>query len=147
MKKITTWQTALSPIVLLSAALGMSAALASTQGDVNGLWLTEEGDAVIEVEECPDRLGSLCGTIVWDVDAGTPTDTCGARVIQLDEYSDGAWRNGWVYDPRKDKTYKGKLSADGNELDVRAFIGVAVLGETEHLTRTERLPKKPACRK
>ncbi|MBV1788484.1 DUF2147 domain-containing protein [Marinobacterium sp. D7] len=147
MTKITTRQYATSLLLLTSALLGAQHALANTPNDAKGLWLTEVGDAVIKVEDCPDRPGSVCGTIVWDVDAGTSTDTCGERVIQLDEYSDGAWRNGWVYDPRKDRTYKGKLSADGNELDVRAFIGVAVLGETEHLTRTERLPTKPACRK
>ncbi|MEJ2042891.1 MAG: hypothetical protein P8X74_11360 [Reinekea sp.] len=49
MKTITTWQTALSPIFLLSAALDMPPALASTPGD--GLWLNGSHQKVKKFKE------------------------------------------------------------------------------------------------
>lgn len=136
------------PALLSSLALASPGiAAASTPDDAKGLWLTAEKDAVIEFKDCPDRAGSLCGTIVWDKDAGTPADTCGVRIAQANRYVDEAWRDGWVFDPRTNKNYKTTIRAKGETLSIRAYIGVEVLGETEQMTKTASLPATPVCKK
>src|SRR5512139_1280214 len=97
-------------LVCLAALAAVSIcgpASAASADDARGLWLTAEKDAVIEFKGCADRAGALCGIIVWDKDAGTPADTCGVRIAQLERYENEAWRDGWVYDPRDKKKYKG----------------------------------------
>jgi uncharacterized protein (DUF2147 family) len=114
--------------------------------DAKGLWLTAQKDAVIEFAPCAATPTALCGRIVWDKDAGTPADTCGVVIAQLERYDNGAWRDGWVYDPRDKKKYKGAVRVKGGELHIRAFVGVEVLGQTEQFTRVTALPATPACK-
>jgi uncharacterized protein (DUF2147 family) len=133
-------------IAALSLAFVSIATHAAGPDDARGLWLTAEKDAVIEFKPCADRASALCGTIVWDKDAGTPADTCGVRIAQLERYDNEAWREGWVYDPRDKKKYKGALRVKEGVLNIRAFIGAEILGQTEQLTRVQALPASPACK-
>lgn len=121
-------------------------AQAAGPDDAKGLWMTAESDAVIRFAPCAEAPGALCGTIVWDKDAGTPADTCGVRIAQLARYDKDAWREGWVYDPRDDKKYKGVVRAQADELRIRAFVGVEILGQTEQLKRVATLPAAPVCK-
>lgn len=137
------------PALWLGALLAGTwhAGASAASDDAKGLWLTAQKDAVIEFAACADRPAALCGRVVWDKDAGTPADTCGIQVVQLNRYEQDAWRDGWVYDPRDRKTYKGVVRSANGVLKIRAFIGVEILGETEQLTRVAALPATPACRK
>lgn len=119
---------------------------AANSDDAKSLWITAQKDAVIEFKACLDRPGALCGQIVWDKDAGTAADTCGVRIAQLDQYKKEAWRDGWIYDPRDKKTYKGTVRVKDKTLNLRAYIGVEVLGETEELFRVDALPVTPVCK-
>jgi uncharacterized protein (DUF2147 family) len=133
--------------VFFAGTVALSAwAFASDSNDAVGLWMTAQSDAVIEFKPCGDLGGALCGRIVWDKDAGTSNDTCGVQVAQLNRYVDGAWRDGWVYDPRDNKKYKGVVRVKSGDLYIRAFVGVEVLGETEELTRVSALPATPVCK-
>lgn len=114
--------------------------------DAKGLWLTAAKDAVIRFEPCADKAGALCGTIVWDKDAGTPTDTCGVRIAELTRYDGEAWRDGWIFDPRDSKKYSGAVRVGGGALQMRAYMGVEMLGQTETMTRVRTLPPKPVCK-
>ena len=40
------------------------------------------------------------------------------------------WAGGTIYDPNNGKTYKCKIKLEGNQLKVRGFIGVSLLGRT-----------------
>jgi uncharacterized protein (DUF2147 family) len=130
------------------ALFGASQVHAANADDAKGLWITAQKDAVIEFKICPDRPGALCGQIVWDKDAGTPADTCGVRIAQLDKYNQDkeAWRDGWIYDPRDKKTYKGVIRVKDKTLNMRAYIGVEVLGETEELFHVDAMPATPVCK-
>jgi len=123
------------------------AARADGPDEAKGLWLTAEKDAVLEFKPCAAKPGALCGQIVWDKDAGKPGEHCGLQVAQLDRYDKEAWRDGWVYDPRDNKKYKGVLRVKSDELHIRAFVGAEVLGQTERLTRVKELPESPVCKK
>lgn len=124
----------------------VATAQAAGPDEAKGLWLTAEKDAVIEFKPCADRPAALCGRIVWDKDAGTPADTCGVQVAQLERFENEAWRDGWAYDPRDKKKYKSVVRVKGGDLYIRAFIGVEVLGQTEQLKRVAALPAAPACK-
>lgn len=132
-------------ITVVCWSLAVSAQAAGPD-DAKGLWMTAENDAVIRFAPCAEAPGALCGTIVWDKDAGTPADTCGVRIAQLARYDKEAWRDGWVYDPRDDKKYKGVVRAQADELRIRAFVGVEILGQTEQLKRVATLPAAPVCK-
>ena len=141
---------------VLGTALSLAAWSAAAAGpdDAKGLWQTAEATrhdllariAVIEFKPCADRPAALCGRIVWDKDAGTPADTCGVLIAQLERYDNEAWRDGWVYDPRDKKKYKGVLRVKSGDLHIRAFVGVEVLGQTEQLKRVTALPDTPVCK-
>lgn len=141
--------THLSRLVLttLVATFGAGSTLAAGPEDAKGLWLTAEKDAVLEFRPCANRASALCGAIVWDKDAGSSSDTCGVQVAQMERYENDAWRDGWVYDPRDKKKYKGTLRVKGGELHLRAFVGAEVLGQTEQMTRVIALPASPVCTK
>lgn len=132
-------------ITVVCWSLAVSAQAAGPD-DAKGLWMTAESDAVIRFAPCAEAPGALCGTIVWDKDAGTPADTCGVRIAQLGRFDKEAWRDGWVYDPRDDKKYKGVVRAQADELRIRAFVGVEILGQTEQLKRVATLPAAPVCK-
>ena len=135
-------------IALMSAAaLSLAAsAQAASLDDAKGLWMTAQSDAVIEFKACIDAPAALCGRIVWDKDAGTPADTCGVQIARLERYDNDAWRDGWVYDPRDKKKYKGVVRLKGADLYIRAFVGVEILGQTEQLKRVPSLPQTPVCK-
>jgi len=135
-------------IALMSAAVLSLATSAQAAGldDAKGLWMTAQNDAVIEFKACADAPAALCGRIVWDKDAGTPADTCGVQIAQLQRYDNDAWRDGWVYDPRDKKKYKGVARVKSGDLFIRAFVGVEILGQTEQLKRVASLPQTPACK-
>jgi uncharacterized protein (DUF2147 family) len=132
--------TALTALILTA----LSAHAAPT--DAAGLWLTAAKDAVIEFKSCADKASALCGRIVWDKDAGTPKDTCGVTVARLERYDGEAWRDGWVFDPRDNKKYKGALRLKSGELHLRAFVGTEILGQTERFSRVAELPTSPVCK-
>lgn len=51
----------------------------------------------------------------------------------------GAWKGGHILDPNNGKTYRCKmsLSESGQQLDVRGFIGISLLGRTQTWHRLE----------
>lgn len=134
-------------VPLLSAAWLLAALPVAAAGPdaAKGLWMTAQNDAVIAFAPCADAATALCGRIVWDKDAGTPADTCGTLIARLERHADGAWRDGWVHDPRTGKNYKGAVRVKSGELHIRAFIGAEVLGQTEILKAVTALPAAPVC--
>jgi len=51
-----------------------------------------------------------------------------------------------VYDPRDKKTYKAIVRVKERDLAIRAYLGVEIVGETEHLARIDTLPASPVCK-
>lgn len=127
------------------AATSHAPTFAGDLKDVRGLWLSAAEDAVLDFQPCPDQPVALCGRIVWDKDAGTAASACGVQVAQMERFDGAAWRDGWVYDPRDQKRYKGVLRIKDGRLHLRAFVGSELLGQTEQLTRTASLPSTPRC--
>lgn len=142
--KNTLWYPA---VLLLAACLSLPASAQTPAPAVppaepaQGLWLAAQKDGVVEFKPCSEEPAAMCGTVVWDKDAGPgkPGD-CGLRIVKLRRKDDGVWRDGWVHDPREKKNYKGALRIKGSVLALRAYIGTELLGQTEEFTRVEAIP-------
>jgi uncharacterized protein (DUF2147 family) len=132
---------------LASASLAASPLAAQAAGEgVSGLWLTEKGDARIQVSQCGN---ALCGKVAWlrdaiDPDTGRPqTDSKNPNAslaarpmvgIQLflgmKPAGPGRWA-GHIYNADDGGVYEGKLSLTGpGTLRVEGCLGALCGGET-----------------
>jgi uncharacterized protein (DUF2147 family) len=151
MFRLTHLLISLRASLICALVLGAPPAIAATEQSPVGLWSTEDGHGVIQIEPCGD---ALCGRIVGiDRAAGEPMPTdvqgrpqCGLTII-TDELptSDGRW-NGSVTDPRSGDAYHAQLWVDAEgRLNLRGYIGIPLLGQTRTWQRfTGRL--SDACR-
>ena len=120
--------------------------LAAAAPNVFGDW-KEPGGAVIRVAPCGS---DVCATILTvspnapaQVDARNPDPAqqtrslCGL-VIGRSFHLNGQERarDGLLYDPRSGKTYHGEMSAEGDELHLRGYIGMRMFGRTQTWMRT-----------
>lgn len=46
-------------------------------------------------------------------------------------YKNGSYAGGTIYDPKNGKTYSCKMTLKGDQLDIRGFIGISLLGRTD----------------
>ncbi len=87
--------------LFLSSVLMCSTGIHAAAGplEAKGLWLTAEKDAVVKLDDCADKVGAICGQVVWVKDVASTSSDCGVQILQLTRYDQDAWRDGWVYDP------------------------------------------------
>jgi len=140
----------------------MSAILTSTAyaggDDILGVWNTEDKDAKIEIFHCGDKY---CGKIVWlkepNYPEGSKTGTPGTPLIDrnnpdrllrnrsllglqiMDDFvynGNNKWTSGKVYDPDNGKSYSSNMTlVSHNQLNLRGFIGISLIGRTSIWTR------------
>jgi len=141
-------------ILFLSAA----PALATGADDILGVWNNGEKDAKIELFKCGTRY---CGKVIWlkepkypaeskDGMPGTPkldhnnpkaglrsAPVIGLQIVHDFIYDGGnRWVDGKVYDPKNGKTYSGKMTlVSAQQLELRGFIGISLLGRTTSWTK------------
>lgn len=148
-------------LLLLSTWFSLTAFCSSlTPDDILGTWFNQAKDAKIEVFKCGN---DFCGKIVWlkeptyltgskEGTPGTPkvdtknpdpshrtTPLLDMRMMQGFQFAgDNLWKNGKIYDPDSGKTYSAKATlVSHDELDLRGFIGISLLGRTEKWTRAK----------
>ncbi len=141
-------------IVIVACALFLLTGYAyAEEADVIlGQWYTdpEEKDAVVEIYK---DNGLYSGKIVWlknpkeddgtiKVDKENPDEArrndplVGLNLVQGFSYKGkNKWAGGSIYDPENGKTYKCKMALKGDDLKVRGFIGISLLGRTTHWLR------------
>ncbi len=139
--------------------LGMAASVfAAGPDDILGVWNTEKNEAKVEIYKCADKY---CGKIVWMKDPNYPSGSkegtpgtpkvdhmnpdpalrsrpvMGLQFMSNFAYGGGnVWEGGRLYDPEKGKTYSGKMTlVSANQLDLRGFVGISLLGRTSKWTR------------
>ncbi len=155
MKKITGICIAVTALFFV-AFVSTPAQAQVKADDVTGVWLNEDEDAHIKIE---NRNGKYFGNIVWlkepiDEDTGKPKlddenpdpelqnrSIMGLELLSDFEFDgDDEWEDGDIYDPKSGKTYSCYMvftDKTKNELKVRGFIGVSLLGKTTYWTRVE----------
>jgi uncharacterized protein (DUF2147 family) len=128
--------------------------------DILGIWLNQKQDAKIEVVQCGN---DYCGKIIWLKEPvypagskeGTPgapkidyknpdaalqkTPLMGLQIMEGFQFSgDNLWKNGKIYDPDNGKTYGSKATlVSHDQLDLRGYIGISLIGRTEKWTRAQ----------
>jgi uncharacterized protein (DUF2147 family) len=130
---------------LLTAMFAATSVHAQADGGVQGVWLTQAGDAKVRVTKCG---GGICGVIVWlkePIDAATgkpavddknPNAMLAKRpMIGLPLFSgmrpDGQNRwSGQIYNADDGKSYVSHISAGGDALRVEGCVGTLCGGET-----------------
>jgi uncharacterized protein (DUF2147 family) len=131
---------------------------AANPEDILGVWNTEHNDAKVEIFKCGEKY---CGKIVWlkdpnyppnskegtpgtpKIDHNNPDPALRARPVMGLQFmsnfryaGDNVWKDGRLYDPEKGKTYSGKMTVvSHNQLDLRGFVGISLLGRTSKWTR------------
>lgn len=119
-----------------------------------GTWLTGSKKGQIQIYK---QGNNYFGKIVWlkepnDPATGKPqTDTKNpdaqkaARpllgLVNLRDFKydgDNVWEDGKIYDPETGKEYSCKLKlTNANQLDVRGFVGVSLIGRTDTWVRVK----------
>jgi uncharacterized protein (DUF2147 family) len=117
-----------------------------------GTWIVEDGSARVKIEKIGNKY---FGKTVWmkepndengkpKVDVNNPDASLrnqpriGLRIMKDFEHEGkGIFKNGNIYDPKKGKTYCGKITMkDDDHLDLRGSIcGFGMLGRTSSWTR------------
>ncbi len=145
-------------IVILQFVLAYGTALATGGDDILGIWNNQEKDAKIEIFKCGEQY---CGKIVSLKEPDYPADSkegtpgtlkldhhnpdpalrsrpiIGLQIVNGFVYAGGnLWKDGTVYDPKKGKTYSGKMTLKSpTQLNLRGFIGISLIGRTAIWTR------------
>ena len=156
---------ALAATILLTVAAAFCVPCFAEEGDaVLGQWTTEGGKSRVEITK---KEGKYFGKIVWlrepdyppdDAEAGKPKHDrnnpeaakrskpiLGLDLLKDFRYSGkNSWSKGTIYDPENGKTYKCNMTLVGkNQLDVRGYIGISLIGRTTSWTRYVP-PKEPS---
>lgn len=125
---------------------------AQKKDDILGKWLNSSGEGQIEIYKRGDKY---FGKLAWikepndekgkpKTDQKNPTERLrskpilGLEILKNFVFDDGKWSDGTIYDPKSGKTYSCKLSLkDSNQLSVRGFVGVSLIGRTEVFKRVK----------
>ena len=149
-------QTLIRTLLIAALSLGAFglAARAQAQEAPVGLWKsiddeTKQPKALIRIAE---KDGLLTGTIEKLINPTEPDPKCdkctddrkgkpvqGMTILIGLRKLDGDWGDGQILDPNNGKVYraKAKLTDGGKKLEVRGFIGIALLGRTQTWLREE----------
>lgn len=140
MKKI---KIALLSLLLIS--IGTSAFSQTGQSDAGkivGLYWSPKKDAKIEIYKKGEQY---FGKSVWVAnprkDIKNPSeslktrDVLGIELLTNFIYNGGVYTDGTIYDPESGKTYDCKITPIGQDLKIRGYIGISLLGRTEVFKR------------
>jgi len=147
---------------LFLALAGFALSVTADDADVLGVWATaptDKGQAHVKITE---DGGAYFGQIIWlekatfddsegpelagkeKTDRQNPKKSMrsepivGLQIVKnMKPKGDGSWDGGTIYDPENGKTYKAKMSLDGDTLKVRGFIGFSLLGRTSEWKRVK----------
>lgn len=119
---------------------------------IQGLWLTENGRAKVEISPCQQEPKKLCGLIKAlkeplttegkpKFDHLNPEPSLRARPLMglsmlqdFEPRSDDphVWENGTIYNPSDGKTYSCTLTLQENQtLEVHGYVGIPLFGKTQ----------------
>lgn len=107
--------------------------MAGRSQDVLGKWLTEAGDAQVEIYQAGNKLN---GKIIWLQQGPETKDRhnpdaklkdrklMGVNILSGLSKSKDKWEGGKIYNPKNGKSYKCSIWLDGDQLKVRGYLGM-----------------------
>lgn len=125
-------------------------AISQKADDILGVWYNQEKTAKVEIFKAGDKYD---GKIVWlkePMRDGKPKldkenededlrnrPIMGLEILKGFEFDDDEWEDGTIYDPKNGETYSCYITKDGDKLNVRGFVGFALIGRTSVWTKAE----------
>jgi uncharacterized protein (DUF2147 family) len=114
---------------------------------VLGEWLAESKDGKVLIYKQGEKY---FGKISWGKDGGERKDVnnpddkmktqpiVGSVILKDFEFTGKLWENGTIYDPNNGKTYSCNIKIKKpNELEIRGYMGISLLGRTTIWTRAK----------
>jgi uncharacterized protein (DUF2147 family) len=146
-------RSSLSLTVFLAATFLPATTFAAPPNGVRGDWKTDTG-SIVRIEPCGS---AVCLTVVKlsptspeTTDQQNPNARLRNRPLcdlvvgdNFEEPDPSHLTEGKLYDPQSGHTYKGTITAAGDTLRLRGYIGISVFGRTE---TWHRVPTVTACR-
>lgn len=148
----TVGKASLLPILFFFLFTGAKAQCDAS--DLVGKWWTPDGKSKVEIYK---KDGKYYGDIVWmknprtedgelKRDKNNPDPDKRDRTIRgltifkdMECTEENMLEDGTLYDPESGKEYSGWMTLkDENTLKVRGYIGVSMLGRTEHFKRVDQ---------
>ena len=117
---------------------------------IEGVWIVEDGDGLIEVQLQDEQLSGVIAGSVSDPNRTKPTryddlnpdpglrerPLLGLAIFSNLLSADGDKWKGEIYDPNSGKTYKCTLTlVNADTIKLRGYIGLSFLGQTRIWTR------------
>ena len=141
----------LSPYIISTLVLLLATTRVQAQG-ITGTWYNEEKTAKIQIYEAKDDR--YYGKIVWlrepnengrpKTDKNNPDKSKKSSPLMnllvlrgFTKKSATSFEGGTIYDPKNGKTYDCKMTLKGDQLDIRGYVGISLLGRTSTWTRTQ----------
>jgi uncharacterized protein (DUF2147 family) len=126
--------------------------ISTAQDIIEKHWYNEEKTAKIQIFKATD--GKFYGKIVWlkdplkngqpKVDDKNPKETMRKQPLMgllllkgFKKNGEKEYDDGTIYDPKNGKTYSCIIKYKGNQLDVRGYIGISLIGRTTIWTIAE----------
>ena len=130
-------------LVVILVALNANAQV-RPEDKIKGVWLTEKKDGKVEIYQTGHTWSGklIWGNSVLDQngkprhDVLNPDPKLSSRLIQGMviitglAYEDGKWQGGEIYDSTTGKTYSISVTVKDNNLNLRGYIGIPLLGKT-----------------
>jgi len=130
-------------LVVILVALNANAQV-RPEDKIKGVWLTEKKDGKVEIYQTGHTWSGklIWGNSVLDQngkprhDVLNPDPKLRSRLIQGMviitglAYEDGKWQGGEIYDSTTGKTYSISVTVKDNNLNLRGYIGIPLLGKT-----------------
>jgi len=140
-------------IIFLPLVFLFNIVFAQNTDDILGNWLNQDNDAKIEIYK---EGNSFFGKLIWlkepnekdgspKIDDKNPDENLRNRNLQglvivknlKFDKKDKEWSGGKIYDPKSGKTYKCFAKIDGENLNLRGYIGFSFIGRTATWSRVE----------
>ena len=138
-------------LIISFSFVKMGCSQAVTKDAVLGEWLAEsKGGKVLIYKQGEKYFGKISWgksgnekKDVKDPDEKLKTQTLvGSIILKNFESTGKSWEEGTIYDPNNGKTYSCTIKIKkSNELEIRGFIGISILGRTTVWTRSPQAPK------
>lgn len=128
-----------------AAALVLSAGTAFAADPLEGMWQTEVDDghyALIDIKPCADKLcGYIAHSFEQDAD-GNWVEFQSAnegKMLVIDMVNAGGGKyDGQVWRPSNDKVYLGKMTLNGNQVDLAGCVLGGLVCASQHWVRASQ---------
>jgi len=116
--------------LIAAACLALASAGMALAEPTTGTWKTEPGDTGaflhVKIEACGDKL---CGTITKVVNSDTMSSLGKPIIWDMKAKGNGRYSGGKIWAPDTDKTYRSKMSLNGDTLKVSGCVGPICRGQ------------------